>query len=236
MPGMAAENVSALTFDIFGTVVDWRGTIVREGADLDASIDWAAFAEAWRGLYQPMLDRVRNGERPWTKLDDLERMAFDQVLVERGLTGLDETQKQHLNDVWGRLEAWPDAVPGLTRLKAKYTVCTLSNGSVRQMVGIAKRAHLPWDMILCAELFQAYKPDPRTYLGAAQLLQLEPGQIMMVAAHVSDLRSARSHGLRTAFVARPLEWGPDHAIEQPRPGEFDVMASDLVDLAARLGA
>jgi len=236
MSGMAADNVSALLFDIFGTVVDYRGTIIREGAELDQSIDWGALSDSWRGLYQPSLDRVRKGELPWTKLDDLERMALDQVLAERGIASLSEAQKQHLNQVWERLDAWPDAAHGLARLKAKYTICTLSNGSVRQMVGIAKHANLPWDLILCAEVFHAYKPDPRTYLGAAELLQLEPAEVMMVAAHVYDLRSARSHGLGTAFVARPLEWGPGGKVDRPEAGEFDLVASDFADLASQLGA
>jgi 2-haloacid dehalogenase len=231
---MPFDSVRALTFDVFGTVVDYRSTIIREGAAIDPSVDWATLSDAWRKLYQPWLDRVRKGELPWTRLDDLERMALDEVLDRQSIS-LSEGQRQQLNGVWARLDAWPDAVPGLQRLKAQYIVCTLSNGSVRQMVGTAKHAGLAWDLILCAEIFRAYKPDRRTYLGAAELLQLQPNELMMVAAHVYDLRAARGHGLRTAFVARPLEWGPDGQAEQPEPGEFDVIARDFEDLAAELG-
>jgi 2-haloacid dehalogenase len=224
-----------LTFDVFGTVVDYRSTIIREGQELDPAVDWGAFSDAWRSLYRPSLDRVLKGELPWTRLDDLERVALDQVLAQKGIS-LSEPQKEHLNRVWERLDAWPDAAAGLTRLKGRYIISPLSNGSVRQMVGIAKHAGLPWDVILCGEVFRTYKPDPRTYLGAAELLQLEPGEVMMVAAHVHDLRAARSHGLRTAFVARPLEWGPGGKQESPEAGEFDVLATDFLDLAQQLGA
>jgi 2-haloacid dehalogenase len=231
---MSIDAVRALTFDVFGTVVDYRSTIIREGAAIDASVDWGGLCDAWRKLYQPSLDKVRKGELPWTKLDDLERLALEQVLTEQGI-GLDEAQKKHLNDVWSRLDAWPDAARGLQRLKSKYVLCTLSNGSVHQMVGTAKHAGLPWDLILCSEVFRAYKPDSRTYLGAVELLQLQPAEVMMVAAHVYDLRAARSHGLRTAFVSRPLEWGPQGQGDMAEPGEFDVVATDFVDLASQLG-
>lgn len=231
---MTKGDVRALMFDVFGTVVDYRSTIIREGASIDPSIDWGALCDDWRKLYQPSLDRVRKGELPWTRLDDLERMALEHVLAQRGVN-LAEPRKQHLNDVWSRLDAWPDSVPGLQRLKSKYVLCTLSNGSVHQMVGTARHAGLPWDLILCAEVFRAYKPDPRTYLGSVDLLQLQPDQVMMVAAHVYDLRAARSHGLGTAFVSRPREWGPNGQADEPDGDEFDVIAKDLQDLASQLG-
>lgn len=227
-------SVQALTFDVFGTVVDWRGTIIREGRALRPDLDWARIADAWRGLYQPTLSRVTRGELAWTPFDALQRMMLDQVLETLDIGGLSDTERAHLAGLWAHLDAWPDAIEGLSRLKHSFTVCALSNGSVRQLVGIARHAGLPWDMIFSVELFHAYKPDPRVYLGAAELLQLDPSQVMMVAAHVSDLRAARDLGLRTAFVARPLEWGPQRRAEQPEPGEFDLIARDFVHLAEQL--
>ncbi len=234
------DGVKALTFDVFGTVVDWRGSIIAEGEALNRDwglhVDWGRFADAWRGRYQPSLDLVRRGELPWTNLDALHRRSLDELLAEFGVTGLTEAQIDHLNRVWHRLNPWPDAVEGLTRLRRRAIVATLSNGNVALLVTMAKRAGLPWDCVLSAEIVRAYKPDPRTYLGAAELLGLRPGEVMMVAAHPDDLRAAASHGLRTAYVPRPLEWGPGRATERAAPGEFDVLADDFVDLARRLGA
>jgi len=236
---MDPASIKALTFDVFGTVVDWRGSIVREGRELGRArgldADWARFADAWRGRYQPALERVRTGELPWTKLDDLHRMSLDQLLGEFGLKGLSEAEVDHLNRAWHRLDPWPDAVPGLTRLRQRYVLATLSNGNVALMVNMAKRAGLPWDAILGAEVARHYKPQPEAYLTTVDMLGLRPEQCLMVAAHPGDLVAAARCGLRTAFVARPDEYGPDRKDSPPAANTVDVMAKDFVDLASRLG-
>jgi 2-haloacid dehalogenase len=233
------NRVKALGFDVFGTVVDWRTSITREGQafgrayKLDA--DWLAFAVAWRGLYQPMMDKVRTGQIGWTKLDDLHRMALDQLLEDFGLRGLDEKDIDHLNRAWHRLDPWPDAVPGLTRLRTRYVLTTLSNGNVALMVNMAKRAGLPWDAILGAEPMRHYKPHPQAYLGTADYLGIRPEELMLVAAHNGDLRAAQSCGLRTAFVPRPTEHGPGQTKDLAPDGDWDVVASDFLDLAKKMG-
>jgi 2-haloacid dehalogenase len=237
---MLPASVKALTFDIFGTVVDWRGTIIDEGAELNRErglqVDWAAFADAWRGRYGPSMDRVRRGELPWTRLDDLHRMSLDELLKENGVSGLSEEETQHLNRVWHRLRPWPDAVEGLGKLRRRYVLATLSNGNVALLVNMAKHAGLPWDCVISAELFHVYKPDPAVYLGAADLLGLRPDEVMMVAAHPGDLRAARAAGLHTALVPRPLEWGPGGSHDDTSGADFDVVAADFLELAARLEA
>src|ERR687895_1324595 len=194
----------ALVFDVFGTVVDWRSSIIREGEELGRrkhlDVDWAAFADAWRSRYAPSMDRVRRGEIPWTKLDDLHRASLEELTREFGIGGLSEEDKDHLNRAWHRLEPWPDAVAGLTLLKRRHVIATLSNGNVALLVNMAKRAGLPWDTVLSAELFGHYKPDAEVYDGAARLLGLPPERVLMVAAHVDDLTAARQRGLRTAYV------------------------------------
>ncbi|MFQ5759892.1 MAG: haloacid dehalogenase type II, partial [Acidiferrobacterales bacterium] len=184
---MDIENIKALTFDVFGTVVDWRSSIIREGEALGhrkgIDVDWAKFVDAWRAGYQPAMSKVRNGEMPWTKLDDLHRINLDQLINEFGIEGLNEEEIDHLNRAWHRLDPWPDAVEGLTRLKRKYTLVTLSNGNVALLVNMAKCASLPWDAILGAEVARHYKPQPEAYLMTADYLGLQPGQCMMVAAH-----------------------------------------------------
>ena len=236
---MSLTEVKALTFDVFGTVVDWRGSVIRECQQLGRAkgidVDWAAFADRWRGGYAPAMARVRSGELPWTKIDVLHRMILDGLLEEFGVTGLSENEKDHLNRVWHRLAPWPDSVAGLTRLRQGYTVATLSNGNVALLTNMAKHAALPWDCILSAELMRRYKPDPETYLGAADLLGLRPEEVMMVAAHKSDLRSAHEVGLRAAFVARPHEFGPDIDVDTTPESDFDVNAADIEDLAGKLG-
>ncbi len=234
-----ASRITALTFDVFGTVVDWRGTIQREGAELNGlrglAVDWAAVADSWRRLYRPTMDRVLRGELAWTSFDDLQRLMLDQVLDEAGISGLADEDRAELTGVWGRMTPWPDVVPGLTRMKRRFVVSTLSNGSVRQLLGNARHAGLPWDLILSTEMFQAYKPDPRVYEGARAWLQCSPDAMLMVAAHLYDLRAARALGWHTAFVARPGEWGPNGTAEQPEAGEFDLVAQDLEDVADQLG-
>ncbi|MDG2140529.1 MAG: haloacid dehalogenase type II [Gammaproteobacteria bacterium] len=235
-----AKSVKALTFDVFGTVVDWRSSIIREGQLLSANkgfdIDWAEFADRWRGGYSPAMGRVRSGELPWTKIDDLHRLILNDLVAEFGLTGLSEIELDHFNKVWHRLIPWPDTVAGLNRLKTKYVITTLSNGNVSLLTNMAKNAGLPWDAVLSAELAKHYKPDPEAYLVAAELLSLSPEQVMMVAAHPSDLRAASRAGLRTAYVIRPLERGPGGAVDRNEDGEFDYTADDFMDLARKLGA
>ena len=236
---MNLSSVRALTFDVFGTVVDWRGTIIREGEQLGNSkgidVDWAEFADRWRAGYAPAMARVRNGELPWTRIDVLHRMILDGLLDDFGITGLSEHEKDDWNRVWHRLAPWPDSVAGLTRLRQRFIVATLSNGNVALLVNMARHAALPWDCILSAELMRHYKPDPETYLGAADLLGLRPEEVMMVAAHKGDLRSAQAVGLRTAFVARPHEFGPGVDVDVAPESDFDVNAADIEELARKLG-
>jgi 2-haloacid dehalogenase len=232
-------DVKALGFDVFGTVVDWRSSITREGEAFGRahklSVDWLAFAVAWRGLYQPMMDKVRKGEIGWTKLDDLHRMALDQLFKDFGIHGIPEADIDHLNRAWHRLDPWPDSVPGLTRLKTKYTIVTLSNGNVALMVNMAKRAGLPWDTILGAEPTKHYKPHPQAYLGTAELLGIEPQELMLCAAHNNDLKAAQNVGLRTAFIPRPTEHGPGQTKDLAPDGAWDIVAKDFTDLAAQMG-
>ena len=231
--------VKALTFDTFGTVVDYRSSIIAEGEALGKAkgwqVDWAKFADAWRAGYAPAMNRVRQGELPWTKLDRLHRMTLDKLLVEFGIMGLTEQEADHLNRVWHRLKPWPDAVSGLTRLKKKFIVAPLSNGNVALLTNMAKHAGLPWDCILGAELARHYKPDREAYLTAAELLDLTPSAIMMVAAHQNDLAAARALGFRTAFVPRPKE-GPNGEKNLTPDPRMDIVAADFNALAAKLGA
>jgi 2-haloacid dehalogenase len=230
---------AALVFDVFGTVVDWRSAVIREGEVLGRGkgldVDWAAFADAWRGRYAPSMDRVRKGELPWTKLDDLHRASLEDLIPKFGIEYLTEAEKEHFNRVWHRLDPWPDAVEGLTRLRSRYVVAPLSNGNVALLVNMSKRAGLPWDLVLSAELVRHYKPDPEAYLMAPELLALEPEQVMMVAAHPGDLRAAGASGLRTAYVPRPFEFGPGGSADLPDPS-FDLVARDFVELAENLDA
>jgi 2-haloacid dehalogenase len=232
-------DIKALGFDVFGTVVDWRTSIVREGEAFGrahgVTADWVKFADAWRGLYQPMMNKVRHGEIGWTKLDDLHRMALDRLLADFGIKGIAEADIDHLNRAWHRLDPWPDAVPGLTRLRTKYVLTTLSNGNVALMVNMAKRAGLPWDVILGAEPTRHYKPQREAYVGTAEYLGIRPDQLMLVAAHNGDLRAASGFGLRTAFVPRPTEHGPGQTKDLAPDGDWDVVAKDFVDLAGKLG-
>jgi 2-haloacid dehalogenase len=230
-----ASSAQVLAFDIFGTVVDWHGSIVREMAQLYPDVDGAAFALAWRAGYKPAMARVMKGELGWTLIDDLHRIILDGILPQFGLGHLDEEQRRHLNRVWHRLAPWPDSVEGLTRLKRKFTICTLSNGNIGLLANMAKLAGLPWDCVLSAEVFRAYKPDPATYLGVARVFDLHPAQVMLVAAHHEDLAGARACGLRTAYIERPLEFGAGQPKDvSPAPGN-DIHSRDLIELAAALG-
>jgi 2-haloacid dehalogenase len=236
---MDPGGIKALTFDVFGTVVDWRSSLIREGEALGRAkgldVDWTRFADAWRGLYQPMLERVRSGAMGWTRLDDLHRMALDRLLAEFKLTGLSESEVDHLNRAWHRLDPWPDAVAGLTRLRHRYILATLSNGNVALIVNMAKRAGLPWDAVLGAEVARTYKPQPAAYLTTADLLGLRPEQCLMVAAHNGDLAAASGHGFRTAFVRRRTEYGPEQKTDLAATRDWDFVVEDFLELAGRLG-
>jgi 2-haloacid dehalogenase len=234
-----AHEIKALLFDVFGTVVDWRGGVIRDVSGLargkGAEVDAAAFADAWRAGYRPAMDQVRRGDLPWTKLDGLHRRTLDRLLAEFGLTGLDETEKDWLNTCWHRLDPWPDAVDGLRRLRQRFVVAPLSNGNVSLLVSMARRAGIGWDCIFSAELFRHYKPDPEVYRGAVELLSLSPPEVMLVAAHNDDLHAAAGQGLATAFVARPGELGP-YRLENLEPArQYTCAAADFGELAATLG-
>jgi len=239
-PTPAPGSVKALVFDTFGTVVDWRGSIIEEGKAWEKAkgiqIDWAHFADRWRAGYAPSMDKVRKGEMPWTNLDQLHRSLLEDLLKEFHIEGLSEEEKDHWNRVWHRLRPWPDSVAGLTRLKKKYTIAPLSNGNVALLADMAKNAGIPWDLILSAELAKHYKPDREAYLTAVSLLELRPAEVIMCAAHSADLKAARSFGLRTGFIHRPNEYGPTRKADDAQPGDFDVVSTDMLDLAAKLGA
>jgi 2-haloacid dehalogenase len=237
---MDSTAVSALVFDTFGTVVDWRGSLIAEltafGQERGIAADWAGLVDAWRGAYRPSMDGVRRGELPWTKLDGLHRATLDQLAPKFGIEGLDEADREHINRGWHRLKPWPDALPGLDRLKRRYIIGPLSNGNVSLLLNMAKHSGLPWDMIFGSDLFGHYKPDPETYLGVCRILDLPPARVMMVAAHNDDLAAARALGLRTGFFARPTEYGPDQSKDFSATEAWDVVATDIEDLASQLGA
>jgi 2-haloacid dehalogenase len=234
-------EIRACLFDVFGTVVDWRTSVSRDLAAFAKGkgirgIDWLEFAVEWRKLYQPSMDEVRSGRRAFTILDVLHRESLDKLVSRYELQGLSQADLDHMNRAWHRLEPWPDAVPGLARLKTKFIIAPCSNGNIALMVNLAKRAGLPWDCILGAETARAYKPMPDAYLRSCAQLGLAPGSVMMVAAHNNDLRAAKAQGLGTAFVARPREHGPGQTTDlAPDNACVDVSASDFVALAQQLG-
>ncbi len=234
------SRVRALTFDVFGTVVDWRSSIIREccvlGRTKDIEADWEKFADSWRGGYAPAMNMVRTGELPWTSIDQLHRMVLDRLLAEYGIEGLSEDEKDNLNRAWHRLDPWPDSLEGIERIRKLYIAATLSNGNVSLLVDMAKHAGINWDCVLSSELARHYKPDSEVYLTAAGLLGLDPPSVMMVAAHTDDLLAARAVGFKTAFVARPLEFGASGKAEDANGLPFDVIAGDFLDLADKLGA
>ncbi|MGQ0677542.1 MAG: haloacid dehalogenase type II [Rhodospirillales bacterium] len=234
------QGVKALTFDVFGTVVNWRTSIIKDlegfGRGKGITADWAGLVDDWRGAYRPTLNKVIAGELPWAKLDELHRGVLDKLLERYGVKGLSEPDKDHINKAWHRLNPWPDSVAGLTRLKKKYLIASLSNGNVALLANMAKHAGLPWDCILSAELFKAYKRDPKVYRGACTMLGLKPREVMMVAAHGDDLDAARRQGMRTGYVSRPGEYAAGREPEVEIEGGYDVEAKDFLDLAAKLGA
>jgi 2-haloacid dehalogenase len=249
LPGLS--DVRALCFDVFGTTVDWRSGVAAEAQRLGAlngvDGDWERLADAWRELYMPSMDRVRRGKLPWTNFDLLHRMSLDQVLREVGADGFDLAAREELTLAWERLPPWPDAASGLERLARRFTVATLSNGNRSQQAALIAFTGLPFQRVLSAEDFRHYKPDPEVYLGAASALGLQPGQVMMVASHKSDLRAAQSagkpkgtqtgkqKGMKAAFVERPLEKGPGGGTDLLPDPLADVQATDFMDLADQLG-
>lgn len=233
------HEIKVLAFDVFGTVVDWRSSVIAEAEQLGITkglnVDWTAFADAWRAIYRPYMDRVQNGELPWTKLDDLHRQMLEVTLKKFNINSLNNEEKIHFNYVWHRLKPWPDSVLGLSRLKSRFVITTLSNGNISLLTNMAKFAGLPWDCILSAENVRHYKPDPSVYLLVPELFDLKPEQVMMVAAHEHDLQSAHIHGLRTAFVHRSLERGPGKGAAIPPKDRYDFVVDDFIELAEQLG-
>ena len=224
-----------LAFDVFGTVVDWHSGIARAVRALEPNVDGDAFALAWRAGYMPAMRRVMSGELGWTLIDDLHRLILDGIVDQFSLGDLSEAQKQHLNKAWHRLDPWPDAAAGLKRLKQKYTICTLSNGNIGLLTNMAKHGGLPWDCILSAEVFRAYKPDPATYLGVAKVFDVAPNDVMLVAAHQDDLAAARACGLQTAYIERPFEFGRAKPKDVSPDAANSLHAQDLLALADQLG-
>jgi 2-haloacid dehalogenase len=231
----------ALFFDVFGTCVDWRFSIIRAGEALGrklgtTGVDWPAFAHAWRAQYQPQLESVRSGKRPWTKLDILNREALDRVLAAFGLAWVSKADRADFNRVWQRLAPWPDTVEGLSRLKSRFIIAPHSNGNIALTLNMAKQAGLPWDAILGAEIARAYKPQPEAYLKNVEAVGLHPSDVMMVAAHNDDLAAAADCGMKTAFVPRSNEYGPRQTSDLQPAHDFDLVARDFIDLACLLGA
>lgn len=230
-----SSDLKILAFDVFGTVVDWHGSIASEVKRLGLQVDANEFATAWRNGYKPAMARVRSGKLPWTKIDDLHRMILVDILNDFKITSLSETEVRELNLVWHRLNPWPDTIEGLRRLKSKFTIVTLSNGNLGLLADMAKNAGLPWDLILSAEVFRHYKPDPETYLGVAETFDVRPEQVMLVAAHKDDLLAAKACGLQTAFIERPLEFGPNFTRKDLHREDFtNYHAKDFNDLATQL--
>ncbi len=228
----------ALLFDVFGTLTDWRSSIARESqailGPLGHALDWLAFADAWRGEYQPAMEEIRSGRAPFVKLDALHARNLARILPRFGISGLPEETARQLNLAWHRLDAWPDVAPGMTRLKTRYRLAPCSNGNISIMVDIARRNRMPWDAILGAEIAGDFKPKPRVYLASAAAFDLAPGECMMVAAHSNDLKAAAALGLATAHIARPDEYGPGTGEAAPKV-PVDYSAKSLEDLATQLG-
>ena len=225
----------ALVFDVFGTVVDWHGSVARELRATGLPVSADDFARAWRAGYAPAMDEVRQGRLPWTTIDGLHRRILDRLLDEHALA-LPEAARASLNRAWHRLDPWPEVPDALRRLKARLPVATLSNGNLSLLLALSRHGGLAWDALLSAELFGHYKPDPEAYLGAARLLDVAPGALMLVAAHPADLDAAARCGLQTAFVARPDEQGVGHGAPAVEAGRYDLVVRDFVELADRLGA
>lgn len=238
---VSLENVKVLLFDTFGTVADWRGSVARKGERLARDkgiegIDWDAFARAWRAGYKPGMARVQSGERPWTAIDTIHRERLEEIVAEFGIAEkLTDDDKAAMNLWWHQLDPWPDCVPGMARLHTRYLLSTLSNGSIIGLSSLAKRAGLPFDFIFSSDVFKAYKRDAAVYLGAIDLLGLPAVEIMLVAAHNDDLAAARSHGMSTAYINRPYEYGPDQNSNFNAEEDWDVIGDTMEDLAGAMG-
>lgn len=240
MRGSGVQDIKALVFDVFGTVVDWRSSLIADftawGNERGIAGNWTALVDAWRASYVPSMDKVRRGSADdFVVLEDLQRQSLIEIAASLGIIGLSESDIDHLNMGWRRLNPWSDSVADLARLKTRFVIAPLSNGNVALLTHMAKHANLPWDLVLGSDMFSHYKPHRETYLGAARLLRLLPEQVMMVAAHNSDLQAAQSFGLRTAFIPRPTEYGPLQSRDFGPEGEWDIVAQDFCDLATRLG-
>ena len=240
---MPLTGIRAGVFDVFGTVVDWRSGVVREARPFlqrfaRSSADAEAFADAWRRRYSPAMEEVRSGRRAFVRLDVLHRENLVAILPEFGIAPAHVPAEvlDDLNLAWHRLDPWPDVVPALTRLKQRYVIAPLSNGNIALMVDMARRAGLPWDAILGAEVSRAYKPAPEAYLRTVEALMMRPDEVCLVAAHNSDLAAARACGLRTAFLPRPTAQGPGQATDLVATQAWDIVADDLVGVAQALGA
>lgn len=233
------SSVKAVLFDVFGTVVDWRGSAITElaafGARKGIKADWAQVTDEWRALYQPSMEEVRSGRRPWTILDVLHGESLDKLVVKYKLGPITPDERSHLVAIWHRLKPWPDVVAGLTRLKTRYIIGTLSNGNVGLLTRLAKNGGLPWDVVLSAETARAYKPLPQAYSRSADLLNLRPHELMLAAAHNSDLAAAQGCGFATAFIPRPTEYGPHQKLDIKPEGNWSIVAADFADLAAKMG-
>jgi 2-haloacid dehalogenase len=231
-------DLRAILFDTFGTLVDWRGSLIEAftawGGEHGVAADWPALADAWRGEYKPSMDAVRRGDQPWTALDDLQRESLARLAPRFGLA-LDDPALDRLTHLWHRLRPWPDSAPGLARLRHRFLLAPLSNGNTALLADLARYAGLGFDTILGADVFRHYKPDPETYLGACRLLSAPPGRVMMCAAHNADLAAARALGLRTAFIPRPAEHGPGQTADLAPEGDWDIVAASVEALAERLG-
>ena len=236
---MDVNNIKALVFDVFGTVVDWRTSIASEAKQCLSKkgyeLDWVLFADSWRAKYQPAMERVRTGGRGFVRLDILHMENLIEVLKDFDIKSVTETELNYLNRAWHRLLPWSDSVPGLLRLKKKFIIGTMSNGNVALMVNMAKNGGLPWDVILGAEPAQAYKPEPKTYLTGVDWLNLKPSEVLMCAAHNADLVAAGTQGLKTAFIARPTEYGPNQKHDFEAEHDFDYISENMLDLADKLG-
>jgi 2-haloacid dehalogenase len=235
---MPSKQPVAIVFDTFGSVVDWRSSLIADltayGTSKGVTADWPALVDAWRAAYHPSMQRVRTGELPWTKLDNLHRASLDKLIADFRITGFTQQDLVHINLGWHRLHPWPDSVPGLTRLKSRFIIGPLSNGNVSLLLNMAKFAAIPWDMIFGSDLFGHFKPDPETYLGVARMLDLRPDQVMMAAAHNGDLAAARAQGLLTAFFPRPAEYGPHQKRDYQADQDWDIVATDIQDMATKL--
>jgi 2-haloacid dehalogenase len=232
-----SESIRALVFDVFGTCVDWRGSVIRAGQAVRPSgVDWSSLADEWRREgYIRGIARIRAGETPYVSSDVLFRNKLDELLPKYGITGLSDAEVDDLAHAWSRLDPWPDTVAGLNRLKSRYVISPLSNGSFATLTAMAKRGGMAWDCIISTELRNTFKPEREAYLLAARLLDLQPDQVMLVAAHDNDLKGAQAAGLHTALVPRPQEWGPNAPPLPPPDPSFDFVARDFGDLASQLG-